>query len=45
MEANQLLQEGIEHYRRSNFKAALALWEESLALFRADDVRAATEHL
>ena len=40
IEANQLFQEGIARFNLSEFRAALALWEESLSLFRADNARA-----
>ncbi len=41
LEANQRFKEGIERFQRSEFRAALALWETALALFRADTVRSA----
>ena len=39
LEANQKLQAGIEHFKRSEFRIALVLWEESLTFFLADEVR------
>ena len=39
--AKQRFQEGIERHRRGEFRAALTLWEEALARFRADTVRTA----
>ena len=39
LEANRQFQAGTERFNRSDFRAALSLWEESLALFRTDAVR------
>ena len=39
MEAKEQLKEGIGRFKCSEFRAALALWEESLALFRTEAVR------
>ncbi|MFG6094033.1 CHAT domain-containing protein [Leptothoe sp. ISB3NOV94-8A] len=39
LEAKDRLQAGDVHFNRSEFQDALALWEESLTLFRTDDVR------
>ena len=38
MKAEQLLQAGILYFTRGAFRSALVLWEESLKLFRAEDV-------
>ena len=39
LEAKQLLQSGIEHYQRSEFRTALSLWEEALSRFRLEALR------
>ncbi|MEM9215429.1 MAG: CHAT domain-containing tetratricopeptide repeat protein [Cyanobacteria bacterium P01_F01_bin.150] len=40
LEANQLFQIGNARFNRSEFRTALALWEEALGVFRAEYVRA-----
>ncbi|MFG6094032.1 tetratricopeptide repeat protein [Leptothoe sp. ISB3NOV94-8A] len=37
--AKAQLQAGLERFKHSDFRAALALWEESLSLYRVDAVR------
>ncbi|MEM9215430.1 MAG: tetratricopeptide repeat protein [Cyanobacteria bacterium P01_F01_bin.150] len=39
LEANQLFQTGLSRFNRSEFRVALALWEEALVLFRLEDMR------
>ena len=41
LEANQGFEAGNARFERSDFRAALALWEKSLKLFRTDNVRTA----
>ncbi|MFG6094039.1 CHAT domain-containing protein [Leptothoe sp. ISB3NOV94-8A] len=39
LEAKERSQAGNAHYQRSEFRVALMLWEEALALFRTENVR------
>ncbi|MEM0978673.1 MAG: tetratricopeptide repeat protein [Cyanobacteria bacterium P01_H01_bin.58] len=39
-EADQLLQQGIQQYNRSQFREALAFWQQALELYRAAEDRA-----